>query len=159
MKKIAAYLLFPVIIYSFNGCTKTETCTPVDPSAEATLILAFANEQGMAVTSHPSGLYYEIVDPGSGATPDNDSEVAVTYSATLLDGSPDGDLIETVTTPNEPLPLNQFIEGWKITIPMIQEGGTIRVIVPSALAFGCQPHNGLPGNAVLYYEINLVTVQ
>jgi FKBP-type peptidyl-prolyl cis-trans isomerase len=159
VKKIAAYLLLPVIIYSFYGCNKASTCTPVAPSAEATMILTFANAQGMMVQGHSSGIYYEILDPGTGDTPTADSKISVTYKTTLLDGSINGDVVEEVTTPTELVVLNQFIEGWKIGVPLIQEGGRIKMIVPSALIFGCQPHNGLPGNAVLYYDIRLITVE
>jgi FKBP-type peptidyl-prolyl cis-trans isomerase FkpA len=159
VKKIAVYLLLPIIIYSFYGCNKTETCTPVSAGAEATTILTFANNNGLTVMGHPSGIYYEVVDPGTGDTPDADSKISITYSTVLIDGSLSGDMVEEVTTPTELVDINQFIEGWKIGIPLIQEGGRIKLLVPSSLAFGCAPHNGLPGNAILYYDVRLITVE
>lgn len=158
VKKITALLLFPAILFLFNGCTRSESCTPVDPSAEATMILAFATANAIDVVSHPSGVYYEIIDAGAGAAPDNDAKISVTYKTWYLDGSASGSQVDEATA-TTPLELSQFIEGWQVVLPLLQEGGRIKMIVPSALAFGCQPHNGLPGNAVLYFDITLISVQ
>lgn len=159
VKKFTVLLLLSAITYSFNSCTKTPSCTPVEPSAEATTILSFATANGIDVQPHPSGIYYEIIDPGTGVAPDNASKITVTYETYYLDGSPAGVKVDEELTPNDPpMALTQFIEGWQIILPMLQEGGTVKMIVPSSLAFGCQSHNGLPGNAILYYQIHLISV-
>ncbi|MGC8000340.1 FKBP-type peptidyl-prolyl cis-trans isomerase, partial [Salmonella enterica] len=63
-------------------------------------------------------------------------------------------------TPQNPhWPLNGLIEGWVIGIPLIKEGGSIRLLVPSALAYGCEGRSVIPGNTPLFFEVTLVDVQ
>lgn len=144
---------------SGQGCLKESTCTSRQPSAEAADIQTFATNAGMSVIAHPSGLYYEIVDPGTGATPTATSSIAITYTGTLLGGT----IFDQRTTPNNtssdpPWPLSDLIEGWRIGIPLIQAGGHIKLIVPSSMAYGCTGYGTIPGNAILFFDIHLVEV-
>jgi FKBP-type peptidyl-prolyl cis-trans isomerase FkpA len=114
----------------------------------------------MNALAHSSGMYYEIIDPGSGATPTLSSNVVITYTGTLLDGT----VFDQRTTPNNtasdpPWPLSQLIEGWRVGLPLIHEGGHIKLIVPSSMAYGCTGYGMIPGNAILYFDINLIDVQ
>ena len=51
------------------------------------------------------------------------------------------------------------IEGWKIGIPLIKKGGKLKLIIPSALAYGCNDISGIPGNSILFFDIDLIDVQ
>lgn len=156
MKRIKVFLALSFIILLYHGCTKSKACTPNPPNTESSQMLSYAAANGIITTSHVSGLYYEIIDPGTGATPNANSKVIVTYRGELLDGT----VIDDQQTPNaESIPLSSFIEGWRIGIPLIAEGGTIKLIIPSALAFGCEPYRTLPGNSILYFEIHLVAIE
>ncbi|MBC7947064.1 MAG: FKBP-type peptidyl-prolyl cis-trans isomerase [Chitinophagaceae bacterium] len=151
-------LLFLALIAS--GCSKSKTCSPKSVAGEATQIQAFATSSGMNATQHSSGLFYEIVDPGSGATATLNSNIAITYTGTLLNGT----IFDQQTTPNNtasnpPWPLGQLIEGWRLGIPLIKEGGHIKLIVPSAMAYGCTGYGIIPADAILYFDITLVDVQ
>ena len=110
----------------------------------------------MTVTAHPSGLYYQIISQGSGATANANSKIFITYDGRLLNGTQ----FDHQDVPNvSGWPLSGLIEGWKIGIPLIQKGGRIKLLVPSALAYGCEPYQTLPGSSVLYFDITLVDVQ
>jgi hypothetical protein len=53
--------------------------------------------------------------------------------------------------------LNQFIEGWILALPYIQEGGRIKMILPSVFAYGCTVYPApVPPNSPLYYDIVLI---
>jgi FKBP-type peptidyl-prolyl cis-trans isomerase FkpA len=141
-------------------CVKSSACTPKTPSSEVAQIQNFATTNGINAVAHSSGLYYEIIDPGSGPTPSQSSNVVITYTGMLLDGT----VFDQRTTPNNtttdpPWPLSQLIEGWKVGIPLIQKGGHIKLIVPSSMAYGCAGYGIIPADAVLYFDINLVDVQ
>jgi FKBP-type peptidyl-prolyl cis-trans isomerase FkpA len=156
VKRINFFLALSFITVLFYGCMKSKSCTPTPPNAEATQMLAYAAAEGMNVTSHASGLYYEVIDPGTGDAPDANSSIVVTYLSKTLDGT----VIDDQQTPNtSAIPLSSFIEGWRIGLPFIGEGGTIQLLVPSALAFGCEPYRSLPGNTVLFFEIHLISVE
>jgi len=146
-----------ILVISGAGCIKDNTCSPKSAASEAAQIQAYALANGINATAHSSGLYYEIINPGSGATATANSNIVITYTGKLLDGT----TFDEQTTPNtaEPWPLNQLIEGWRIGIPLIQEGGHIKLIIPSAMAYGCIGKNSIPGDAILFFDIELVDVQ
>jgi FKBP-type peptidyl-prolyl cis-trans isomerase len=142
---------------SFITCNKKSdtACTPASAASESSEIAAFCNANGINYVVDPNGIYYQIIDPGSGVTPNANSTITVTYTASTLDGN----IVEDNTTSSVTLPLSQFIEGWLIAIPYIQKGGHIKMVIPSSLAYGCTGTNKVAPNSPLYYDIVLLNVQ
>ena len=62
------------------------------------------------------------------------------------------------TTPISSL-LSDMIQGFQIGLPLIQKGGTIKLIIPSSLAYGCNGIGAVPGNSILYFDVELTDVQ
>lgn len=139
------------------GCSKDSSCKAEPVEHDQAELEAFNDSIGMNATRHSSGLYYEILAPGSGTRPLQESTVFVKYKGTLLDGT----VFDQQTNPGATgFQLISLIDGWKIAIPMVGKGGRIRISVPSALGYGCQgAPNGkvpIPPNTPLYFEIDLV---
>ncbi|MEI9810482.1 MAG: FKBP-type peptidyl-prolyl cis-trans isomerase [Bacteroidota bacterium] len=157
---LAALLLF--IMFTGSNCIKSNTCSPQSVSSEAPQIQAFATSSGINAIPHSSGLYYEIIDPGTGDTPTLSSRIVITYTGTLLNGMVfDQRLTPNNTEPtgsNAPWALSDLVEAWRIGIPLVKKGGHIKLIVPSAMGYGCTGYGSIPGNAILYFDINLVDV-
>src|SRR5580765_5461366 len=89
MKAFFLVFLGGVILFSQTGCLKSsssQSCTPASVSSEEPAIIAYASANGINTTRHSSGLYYEIISPGNGASPSSTSKVFVTYTGQLLDG-------------------------------------------------------------------------
>jgi FKBP-type peptidyl-prolyl cis-trans isomerase FkpA len=158
---LSVVLLF--LMFTGVRCIKgaAGNCSPRTVSSEASQMLAYAQANGINATAHSSGLYYEIVDPGTGASPTLNSRIVITYTGMLLSGTifdqkvnPNND----ATGPNSPWPLSDLIEGWRIGIPLLKVGGRIKLIVPSAMAYGCTGYGSIPGNSILFFDINLVNV-
>ena len=158
MKTCFFVFLASTILFSQTGCLKgsaSQSCTPASPSSEEPSIIAYASANGIHATKHSSGLYYEIISQGSGPTPAADSKVYVTYVGKLLDGTV---FDQQANSDQTGWPLKSLIEGWQIGLPLIQKGGEIKLIVPSALGYACG--NGtIPANAILYFDVHLVDVQ
>lgn len=143
----------------FAGCGKKDkatSCTNVDPAAEAPAIVAYNTASGITATKHSTGLYYEIVTMGTGVTPTQSSLVTVQYVGKLFNGTT---FDSNTSAGGVQFRLSQLIQGWQIGIPLIRVGGKIKLIVPSAYAYGCQgsPPAILP-NTPLYFEITLLGV-
>lgn len=153
MRIFTLAFVLSILMAGFTGCEKDTSCTPKSVQSEEATMLAYASANGINATAHSSGLYYEIIDPGTGPSPTATSAVSVIYTGKLLDGT----IFDQTSTPRE-FSLNGLIAGWQIGIPLLKKGGFIKLITPSSLAYGCKGVGPIPGNAVLYFEITLVDV-
>ena len=156
MKKIVSFISLSFLLCSGISCLKeTTACTPKTPASEATSMNAYASGNGITPTVHATGLFYQIINPGSGPTASANSTIYITYVGKLADGTVFDQQSNASATG---WPLNQLIEGWRVGIPLIQKGGQIKLIVPSSMAYGCSGYGSIPGNAILFFDITLVNV-
>lgn len=146
----------------FSGCIKgtgVGPCTNKTASSEAAAMQAYATSKGYSMSTTPEGLFYQVVNPGSGAIAMPTSNLSVTYTGRLISSDAIFDQQTSPNTPTDQWKLQNLIAGWQIGIPIIAKGGTIRLIIPSSLAYGCRGVGNLPGDAVLFFEITLVDFQ
>jgi peptidylprolyl isomerase len=56
--------------------------------------------------------------------------------------------------------LNQVIKGWTDGVPGMKVGGTRRLLIPADQAYGATPPpgSGIPANAALVFDIELVSI-
>ncbi len=157
MKNFAGFLCLLLLVSLNSGCKKSDkSCKPNPVSTEVSQIQAYASANGISATAHPSGLYYEIIEMGTGTKATSASRISITYTGRYMNGN----VFDEQLTPNVKLwPLNGLIEGWIIGVPLINKGGHIKLIVPSSLAYGCDQYYDIPGNSVLFFDIHLVDVQ
>jgi FKBP-type peptidyl-prolyl cis-trans isomerase len=156
MKRFVACALLLGVLF-FNSCGKTSDtgCQPVSVSTERPQLIAFCTANNITYTEHSSGLFYQILSPGSGATPVSTSSVSVTYTGTLLTGT----IFDSTSTPVT-LVLSTLIDGWKIGLPLIQKGGHIKLVIPSALAWSCSGSGTkIPANSPVFFDITLTDVK
>ncbi len=141
-----------VLALTVAGCKKSDKggCTPAG-ELDAKM-LAYIADNGITATKHSSGMYYQVITPGSGTTPTINSHVDVTYTGKFTDNT----VFDSGTTD---FPLNGVIEGWQIGIPLIKKGGKIKLIIPPALAYGCDNYRGIPGNSILVFDVDLLDVK
>ena len=161
MRKLVAAISLIVLIAS--GCKKDDDCpanNAVAPASEEQMVKDYLTANGISATKHQSNMYYQVLTPGSGAFPNQCSTVEVNYTLKLTNGS----TVEQPTT-NQVFNLQGLIPAWIQGIPLVQKGGTIRLITPPSLAYGSQPQkdrNGnitIPANSVLIFDIRLVNFQ
>ena len=106
-------------------------------------------------TKTTSGLYYKIDVPGTGSPIAVDSTVKVEYEGKLLNGTV---FDKTSTGSPASLGLSDVVKGWQEAIPLIKEGGTIRMILPSSLAYGLQGTEGIPAFSALFFNVKVTEV-
>lgn len=147
--------LIRLVAFSFLLISALFTSCKKDESAEEQ-ITDFIQKNNIAATKHSSGLYYQIIKPGSGsfAYPSS-TKITIKYEGRLLNGT----VIDNGGGIENTFQLAQLIEGWRIGIPLIQKGGEIRLIIPADLAYGSQATGPVPANSVLDFTIQLINVQ
>ena len=148
------YLLGMMYLFSLGSCLKEEGCNSRSISSEEPAMQTFATANSINTTRHSSGLYYEVTNPGTGTIPTINSTVSVRYVGKLLNGT----VFDSQTTSTVTFPLSGVIAGWQIGIPLIAKGGSIKLIIPSALAYGCNGVGTIPPDSILYFEVDLVDV-
>lgn len=103
-----------------------------------------------------SGLYYEIIKEGSKEMPKESSNVKIDYVGKLIDG------VEFDSSKKRGQPatfnLGQVIPGFKEGLQLIGKGGTIRLYVPSELAYGDNPLPGIPAGSTLIFEVDMLDI-
>lgn len=118
---------------------------------------AFLEENGKksGVVTTASGLQYKHIQEGTGESPTINSTVTVHYTGKFLDG----EVFDSSVDSGQPIefPLTNVIRGWQEGVQLIKPGGKIELYVPSDIAYGPQGRPGIPPNATLIFEIELIS--
>lgn len=110
------------------------------------------------VTTTASGLQYEVLTEGSGASPSATETVRVHYHGTLTDGT----VFDSSVDRGEPIefPLNRVIAGWTEGVQLMKEGAKYRFYIPYDLAYGPQGSPPtIPPYAALIFDVELFEVK
>lgn len=121
------------------------------------LAAPFAQAQFAGVTT-PSGLVFQSLKEGVGASPAATDTVKVHYRGTF----PDGREFDSSYKRGEPteFPLNRVIPCWTEGVQRMKPGGKAKLTCPPAIAYGERGAGGvIPPNATLHFEIELVSVR
>jgi len=105
----------------------------------------------------PSGLMYYDVKVGDGEMPDGPTaKVKVHYTGWLVNG----EKFDSSVDRGQPLdfPLNRVIAGWTEGVGSMKVGGKRKLIIPSTLAYGERGRPGIPPNATLIFDVELLEI-
>ncbi|MEO5947637.1 MAG: FKBP-type peptidyl-prolyl cis-trans isomerase [Chitinophagaceae bacterium] len=159
MKKFLSIISLSILLVGNTSCLKDkEACTPKSLQSESAAISAYATANGINGTTHASGIYYEILNAGTGNFPTASSTITANYVGRFISNNTIFDQSTPATGPIV-FNLNGVIAGWQIAIPLAKKGQTIKMIIPSSLAYGCTGRGSIGPDEVLYFEVTLVDVQ
>ena len=120
-------------------------------------VLPSAFAQSAPVTK-PSGLVFQSLTDGKGASPAATDVVKVHYRGTF----PDGKEFDSSYKRGEPteFPLNGVIPCWTEGVQLMKVGGKAKLTCPPGIAYGTRGAGGvIPPNATLNFEIELIAVK
>lgn len=158
MFKMKHFICLLVLCGSFAACQKSDPVDNYDPNPQFkrdTLAIRVFIADSIPAIKDPSGIFYQVINPGSGVAPTTNNIVSVAYEGRLLDGTV---FDKTNGTPID-LPLRNLIGGWQIGLPKIQKGGKIRLLIPSYYGYGTIAKTGIPANSPLDFTITLTDVK
>ncbi|POY35761.1 hypothetical protein C3K47_13455 [Solitalea longa] len=159
MKKIIYLLSLLAIAFGFTACLNSnDDYEPYDYAKQLKIDSAIianyvkANDLDNVIAT-PSGLKYRIETEGTGNNPTVDSTVTIAYSGYLINGINPFDSSEGAT-----FLLKNLIPAFQLGLPKIKEGGKIKLLVPSGLAYGPYATGKIPANSVLIFNVELQKV-
>ena len=113
-------------------------------------------EQGWSTL--PGGIRFRrVAGDGSGARPSVEDTVTVHYAGTLTDGTQFDSSYER----GEPatFPLGRLVKAWQLAIPQMGVGDKAEIAVPADMAYGPGGKGPIPGNATLFFTIELLGIE
>jgi FKBP-type peptidyl-prolyl cis-trans isomerase FkpA len=149
--------------WSLLALAGTAACTPPSnppaqpPAAAASTAPNLATATGTARVTTASGIVFESLRSGSGASPKATDTVTVHYRGTF----PDGREFDSSHKRGQPtsFPLNRVIPCWTEAVQMMKVGGQARITCPAKLAYGERGAGSvIPPNATLMFDIELIAI-
>ena len=115
-------------------------------------------EGGVITTA--SGLQYEVVKEGEGASPDSGQRVTVHYTGTLTDGKKFDSSVDRGQPFTFVIGVGQVIRGWDEGVLSMKVGGKRKLTIPPELGYGARGAGGvIPPNATLIFDVELLGIQ
>ena len=167
--KITYYIW--LIAFAITACSEAETADVSDKKAEINplaveelrqidrkIIREYVSlQEGMTFDSTASGIFYSIEEPGIGEPPTDSSMVTVHYTLYLVDNSK----IESSYDKGEPstFKVSQVIKGWNESLKLLGVMGKGTFVIPSGLGYGPRSVNGMPRNAILVFDIEVLKIE
>ena len=148
MKRILLFLLIAGVLVQ---CKKDEEN---QSEIDQKIITAFIADNGLDAQNVGGGLYFVDEQTGTGQSPTESSTVRVAYRGYFTNGQ----VFDESSTAGVVFGLNQVIRGWTLGIPHFKEGGRGKLLIPSEMAYGSNPPQGIPRNSVLIFDIHLIEV-
>ena len=115
------------------------------------------NATKKGVITLESGMQYEVLSSGSGATPGLNDKVTTHYTGTLIDGT----VFDSSVERGQPasFPVSGVIKGWTEALQLMKEGDKWKLYIPYDLAYGDRGAGADIGPySTLIFEIELISV-
>ena len=145
-------------IFGAASCTPEAATGPVPTIEEASFAAALGvNLANM--TKMSNGVYFQDIPAGNGATVVAGNHLTVHYTGYFTNGTSFdtsvGKAAFGFTIGANP---RQVIEGWDTGLIGMKVGGTRKLVIPSALAYGSGGFTGIPPNSILVFNVQLVSI-
>jgi len=115
------------------------------------------NKNNPGVITLPDGLQYKVIKDGDGPIPTSTSTVTVNYRGTFINGTE----FDSSAKTGHPVtfPVTGVIKGWTEALQLMKTGAKWQLYVPSTLGYGEQGNRAIPGNSVLVFDVELLSIQ
>lgn len=114
------------------------------------------NGKKKGVVTLKSGLQYEVLKKGEGASPKATDRVMTHYHGTFVDGSVFDSSVEKGAPAT--FGVNGVISGWTEALQLMKVGSKWRLVVPSDLAYGIRGRDAIAPNTTLIFEVELLKI-
>lgn len=133
---------------------RTQAAAHAERTAGGELLEQAAGEEGAVKTE--SGMVYQVLEEGTGESPQATDTVQVHYRGTLRDG----EVFDSSYERGQPatFALNQVVPCWTEGLQHMKEGGKAKLVCPPDLAYGDRQQGPIPAGSTLVFEVELLDV-
>lgn len=148
-------LVFDIEILSVAYNAQQQTQLTNDIAA----IDTYLAENEIEAIEDPSGIRYQILQEGDGDTPNLFSKVKIKLKGSLLSSSTVF-LQETTVSPSDSFDsyVTDYTYGLKLGLLLFPVGTKAKVFVPSTIAYGSTGATGVPANANVVFEVEVLEI-
>ena len=116
-----------------------------------------ANKKNPGVITLEDGLQYLVMTNGAGTMPGPMDTVTVNYRGTLIDGTE----FDSSYKRGQPasFQVGGVIHGWTEALQKMKAGSKWKLFIPADLAYGESGRPGIPPNATLVFEVELLDIK
>ena len=139
-----------------NNASQQKTCSD-NSQSEETLAVPDVYKPDGAVTALQTT---DLTDGSGPAAKDGDCLIVKYYGTLASDGTKFDENFTQPTAFAFPLGQGQVIQGWDKGMVGLKAGGTRRLVIPAAQAYGSQsPSAAIPANSDLVFVVKLLRIQ
>ncbi len=102
-----------------------------------------------------SEVHYKILTEGTGDFVTLNDTLVVNYKGQLLNGF----IFDQTKEKPATFPLKRLIKGWQIGLPFCRQGGKIRLLIPSPLAYSIRNLGIISPNNVLIFDVEVLEIK
>ena len=102
-----------------------------------------------------AGIFYKMLREAEGPAVTIDDTLVVNYKGQLLNGFVFDETKDKPAT----FPLKRLIKGWQLGLPFCRQGGKIRLIIPSSLAYSIRNLGEIPPNSPLIFDVEVLEIK
>lgn len=161
MKKLVVFGAF-MLMFTFSSCLKEDNGPDTGAQLEKEIkaiddyLTANPGSPTDIIVKDASGIRLVITEMGTGTIPPNQgNNLKVAYTGRLFS---DGTIFDS--NPSYLLKLSDnIINGWKIGLSLITKGTKAKLYIPSYWGYGPTGNTGIPANATLVFDLNLIEVE
>ena len=141
------------------ACASGGSPAPATRPMEAIPFASTLNVNLERMTKTPDGLYYRDIEEGTGPIVHGKEDVKVHYTGWLTNGVKFDSNEESDPPVTVPLGRGRAIKGWDKGLVGMRVGGRRQLVIPPELGYGSERAGQIPADAVLVFDIRLVSVK
>jgi|GEM_PF-90732 len=107
-----------------------------------------------------TGIYYTISKEGTGETGKDGWHASINYTGKFLSGKVFDSNVDTSFHHTEAFNLEigkgKVIKGWDQGLKLLKKGSVATLYIPSTLAYGAAPRQGIPANSIMVFDVEVV---
>jgi FKBP-type peptidyl-prolyl cis-trans isomerase len=144
---------------ALTACASAGTPAPAARPMESINFSSALDVNLARMTKTASGLYYRDLEVGTGALIRGKEDVKVHYTGWLTNGTKFESNGESDPPLTVPLGRGRAIKGWDEGLVGMRVGGKRQLVIPPELGYGSERAGQIPADAVLVFELKIVSAK